>query len=248
MHSFFDLFELLYDETGINLPFLYDPYFRAKIASGVLTTISLAFWSLILSLIIGCVGSWLQRARFSLIRWAVAVYIQVFRNTPPLVQIYFFYFAVSAFLPKVSNDWGGMEPMVGAFAWAVLSLSLFAGAFNIEIFRSGMEAVPQSTIEAAETLGFTRLQVFLHVSFPLAFRTSLPALTNNLVNLVKSTTLAYAIAVPEMLYRAGEVWAENINVLEMMCFLLLAYYVLVGILVRLMRGVERALKIPGMGQ
>ena len=80
--------------------------------------------------------------------------------------------------------------------WAIISLSLFAGAFNVEIFRSGIEAVPQTTVEAAEALGYTRLKAYLHIVLPLAFRICLPALNNNLVNLLKTTTLAYAIAVP----------------------------------------------------
>ena len=75
----------------------------------------------------------------------------------------------------------------------------------------------------------------------------LPALNNNLVNLVKTTTLAYAIAVPEMLYEAKQIWSDNVNVTEMMVFLLLAYFVLVGVLVGCMNRWERAMKIPGYG-
>lgn len=134
-----------------------------------------------------------------------------------------------------------------SFAWAVISLSFFAGAFNVEIFRSGIEAVPNSTIEAAEAMGFSRLQIYKNISLPLAFRVVLPALNNNLVNLVKTTTLAYAIAVPEMLYEANQIWSDNVNVTEMMLFMLLAYFVLVGVLVWGMNRWERAMKIPGFG-
>ena len=81
----------------------------------------------------------------------------------------------------------------------------------------------------------------------LAIRVVLPSLNNNLVNLVKTTTLAYAIAVPEMLYESAQIWSDNVNVPEMMIFLLIAYFVLVGILVWGMNRWERALKIPGFG-
>ena len=137
--------------------------------------------------------------------------------------------------------------MLGSFAWAVISLSFFAGAFNVEIFRSGIEAVPKSTVEAAEALGFSRLQIYMDINLPLAFRVCLPALNNNLVNLVKTTTLAYAIAVPEMLYEANQIWSDNVNVTEMMFFLLIAYFVLVGVLVWVMNSWERKLQIPGYG-
>ena len=94
---------------------------------------------------------------------------------------------------------------------------------------------------------FTKLQIYRDIKLPLAFRVCLPALNNNLVNLMKTTTLAYAIAVPEMLYEANQIWSDNVNVTEMMIFLLLAYFVLVGCLVWSMNRWERALKIPGYG-
>jgi polar amino acid transport system permease protein len=150
-------------------------------------------------------------------------------------------------MPKVQNEWGGYEPMLGNFAWAVISLSFFAGSFNVEIFRSGIEAVPKSTVEAAESLGYTRLKAYIHIVLPLAFRVCLPALNNNLVNLVKATTLAFAIAVPEMLYVSSQIWSDNVNVREVMTFLLVAYVALVGILVWGMNRWERAIKIPGYG-
>jgi polar amino acid transport system permease protein len=247
VENFFDWFRILYEETGINLPFLYDVYDRARLLNGFLMTVKLSMVCLFFSVIIGIIGAWLQGSSFKWTRRIVNGYIQIFRNTPPLVQLYFFYFAIGTLLPKVETDWGGQAPMLGSFAWAAISLSFFAGAFNVEIFRSGIEAVPKSTVEAAESLGFNRLQVYRDIALPLAFRVCLPALNNNLVNLVKTTTLAYAIAVPEMLYEANQIWSDNVNVTEMMLFLLVAYFVLVGILVWAMNSWEQAMKIPGYG-
>jgi polar amino acid transport system permease protein len=127
----------------------------------------------------------------------------------------------------------------------VICLSLYAGAFNVEIFRAGIEAVPRETLEAAEALGYSRLKAYLHVVLPLAFRISLPALNNNLVNLVKTTTIAYAIAVPEMLYVANQIWSDELNVAEMMNVLLVIYVSLVGVLVYGMGRWERMMRIPG---
>ncbi|MDA8872471.1 amino acid ABC transporter permease [Alphaproteobacteria bacterium] len=247
MENFFDWFRILYEETGINLPFLYDVYDRARLLNGFLMTVKLSMVCLFFSVIIGIIGAWLQGSSLKWTRRIVNGYIQIFRNTPPLVQLYFFYFAIGTLLPKVETDWGGQAPMLGSFAWAAISLSFFAGAFNVEIFRSGIEAVPKSTVEAAESLGFNRLQIYRDIALPLAFRVCLPALNNNLVNLVKTTTLAYAIAVPEMLYEANQIWSDNVNVTEMMLFLLVAYFVLVGILVWAMNSWEQAMKIPGYG-
>ena len=214
---------------------------------GFLTTIKLSTVCLFFSVIIGVIGAWLRGSTLKWTRRFVNGYIQLFRNTPPLVQLYFFYFAIGALLPTVENDWGGESPLLGSFAWAAVSLSFFAGAFNVEIFRSGIEAVPKSTVEAAEALGFTKLQIYKDITLPLAFRVALPALNNNLVNLVKTTTLAFAIAVPEMLYESNQIWSDNVNVTEMMIFLLIAYFVLVGVLVAGMNRWERSMKIPGYG-
>ena len=80
---------------------------------------------------------------------------------------------------------------------------------------------------------------------PLAFRICLPALNNNLVNLVKTTTLAYSIGVPELLYAASQIWSEMFNVREMMNVLLVVYVLLVGVLVWIMHRWEKAMRIPG---
>ncbi|HEX3644437.1 MAG TPA: ABC transporter permease subunit, partial [Vicinamibacterales bacterium] len=142
----------------------------------------------------------------------------------------------------------GNQPLVSNVTWAIISLSFFAGAFNVEIFRSGVEAVPKTTLEAAESLGFSRLRAYALIVLPLAFRISLPALNNNLVNLVKTTTLAYAIAVPEMLYVSSQIWSDELNVPVMMNVLLVCYFGLVGALVYAMNRWERAIQVPGFGQ
>ncbi|GAB4376483.1 MAG: ABC transporter permease subunit [Kiloniellaceae bacterium] len=247
MESIYEWFRVFYQDTGINLTFIYDSYDRNRLIDGFWTTVWLSVVCLALSVVIGIVGAWAQGARSRLLRWTVSAYIEFFRNTPPLVQLYFFYFAIGSVLPTTTNRFGLEEPILDNVAWAIISLSFFAGAFNVEIFRSGIEAVPDSTKEAAEALGYTRLQTYLEIVLPLAFRVCLPALNNNLVNLVKTTTLAYAIAVPEMLYQANQIWSDSVNVPEMMTFLLIAYVFLVGVLVWGMHRWERAMRLPGFG-
>ena len=101
--------------------------------------------------------------------------------------------------------------------------------------------------EAVASLGFSRTQGFFLVIMPLAFRICLPALNNNLVNLVKTTTLASAIATPELLYFAGQIYADNFATLEVMLFIWLVYILLVGVLIGVMRWLELKLAIPGYG-
>jgi polar amino acid transport system permease protein len=244
LHPSWDWFRLLYETTGIKLTIFYDAFDRARFFHGFLTSVRLMSVCLLASVAIGIAGAWIQGSRVAPLRLITQAYIQFFRNTPPLVQLYFFYFALGAYL-RVTNEAGLRVPLISNFTWAVIGLSLYAGAFNVEIFRAGIEAVPRETVEAAEGLGYSRLKAYWYVILPLAFRISLPALNNNLVNLIKTTTIAYAIAVPEMLYVANQIWSDETNVAEMMNVLLAIYVSLVGALVFVMGRWERAMRIPG---
>jgi polar amino acid transport system permease protein len=231
-----------------NFIFFYDPVQFHRLVEGLGMTIQLSVVCVICSVLIGVIGAWLQGSPSQLLRTVVQGYIQFFRNTPPLIQLLFFYFALGQFTPTYSPD-GWLEvPIISNVGWAIISLSFFAGAFNVEIFRAGIEAVPESTKEASESLGFSRLQTYLYVVLPLAFRVSLPALNNNLVNLVKTTTQALAIAVPELLYQMVSIYNDYSTAQNAaMVVLFVTYIVLVGILVFGMNRWERAMRIPGYG-
>jgi len=249
-----DAFTQYFVELADNYPrwnfiFFYEPRQWARIVKGLQYTLMLSFACVILSVIIGVVGAWLQNSPSKWVRRCVQGYIQFFRNTPPFVQLLFFYFALGQFTPSVTGPDGWTEiPIISNVGWAIISLSFFAGAFNVEIFRSGIEAVPESTQEAASALGFSRLQTYVEVVLPLAFRVSLPALNNNLVNLVKTTTQAIGIAVPELLYQCVSIWNDYPSALyPTMLLLFVSFIVLVGILVMGMSRWERAMRIPGYG-
>lgn len=231
-----------------NFIFFYDPVQGDRVLSGLWMTIQLSVVCVILSVVIGILGAWLQGVHSKVTRSIVQGYIQFFRNTPPLIQLLFFYFALGQFTPSYSPD-GWLEvPIISNVGWAIISLSFFAGAFNVEIFRAGIEAVPESTQEAAEALGMNRLQIYTDIVFPLAFRVSLPALNNNLVNLVKTTTQALAIAVPELLYEMVSIY-NDYSTAQNACMVVLffSYIILVGFIVVGMNKWERKLRIPGYG-
>jgi polar amino acid transport system permease protein len=230
---------------NLNYSWLRDSTYQTWLKEGIFHTISLSLLCIIFSLIIGFVGVWLQNFSRSWLNRIIQGYIQLFRNTPPLVQLFFLFFVLASILPKVYDPTtGGEKPLLGSFSTAVIALSLFAGAFNIEIFRSGIDTIPKTTLEAAQSLGFSRNQSFFLITFPLAFRVCLPALNNNLVNLIKTTTLASTIATPELLYYARQIYADNFATLEVMLLIWLIYVILVGILVVFMHWLERKLSIP----
>jgi|TARA_R110002072_G_scaffold38138_22_gene110574 polar amino acid transport system permease protein len=240
--------QLAIDVPTWNFIFFYEKSEWDKVIGGLAMTIQLSVFCVIFSVVIGVVGAWMQGSPSRVLRAIINGYIQFFRNTPPFVQLLFFYFALGRFTPTYSPD-GWLEvPIISNVGWAIISLSFFAGAFNVEIFRAGAEAVPDSTKEAASALGYTRAQTFRYIVMPLALRVSLPALNNNLVNLVKTTTQAFVIAVPELLYEAITIWNDYPSAQNpMMVVLFFSYVLLVGILVMGMNKWERNMRIPGYG-
>src|SRR5207245_7397744 len=138
-------FLALYKATGIKLTIFYDSYDRGRFLQGFVTTVKLSAYCLVLSLALGALVAMLQGARAIAIRRAADAFVQLFRNTPPLVQLCFFYFALGPLLPRVDG-----APLLGSFGWAVVSLPLLETAFAAEIYRTGLEAVPNAMGEAAQ--------------------------------------------------------------------------------------------------
>ena len=227
---------------------MYEPVQQGKILTGIWMTIKLSIACLIFSVVIGLFGAFCAGQQQPAVAHGCSGLYPVFPQYAAYVQLLFFYFALGQFTPTYSPD-GWLEvPIISNVGWAIISLSFFAGAFNVEIFRAGIEAVPESTREAASSLGFTRGQTFRYVVMPLAIRVSLPALNNNLVNLVKTTTQAFGIAVPELLYQSVTIWNDYPSALyPTMLLVFVVYVLLVGVLVFSMGRWEKSMRIPGYG-
>lgn len=237
-----DWFRRLYDASGINFTYIYDGYDRARFVAGVLLTLELAAICIVASIAIGIIGAALHGSRFRITNALIRGYVALFRNTPPLVQLFFFFFVLGGLFTFPTSR-GVFQ--FSNFTWAAISLSVYYGSFNIENFRAGVESVPRTTVQAAEALGYRKGQIYLYVILPLALRFSLPALGNTTVSLVKATSLAYTIAVPEVLYVSSEIWSDQLNVPEMMVTIMIFYVSLVSILVFASHKLEKRLRIPG---
>ncbi len=246
MQEFFQ--ELATNYPKLNFVFFYEPAQGARVLDGMWMTVKLAIMCTIFSVIIGVIGAFLQTSHLKIVKNITQGYIQFFRNTPPMVQLLFFYFVLGPFTPSYSPDGWLQVPIISNVGWAVISLSFFAGAFNVEIFRAGLEAVPDSTKEAASALGMSRFQTYRDVTLPLAFRSSLPALNSNLINLVKTTTQAMVIAVPELFYQLVQIMSDYTTAQYPSMMLMFVVYIgMVGILAAGMSRWEKANRIPGYG-
>jgi polar amino acid transport system permease protein len=238
-------FRHLNETRHLNFTIFYDAWDAKKYLIGIGITIKLTLLTIGCSLAIGIIGGAMHYLAGPGWRRAIGAYIELFRNTPVLSELYFFYFGIGTLLTASAGLSPEMRDQFGGFFWAAVTLSLHAGAYNIEIVRAGLEAVPSSTIEAARALGYTPSQSMRHVILPIGLRVCIPSLSNSLVQLVKGTAVAYAVAVPEVLYVANGIWSDNFNVLEMMNVVLVTYLALVGIVVWLVHLTDRALRLPG---
>jgi polar amino acid transport system permease protein len=228
------------EQHGLLLSILWDPMDRQRFLLGLGLTLLLSVASIGLSLVIGVFGAAGLGARRTVWRGLSSAYIALFRNTPLLVQLFFFYFGVGALLPLVD----GVRLLNGT-QWAIIVIALHSGAFQAQNLRAGIDAVPRSTLAAAAALGMHGRTVLLHIVLPLALRNSLPAMGNTVVQTIKSTSIAYAIAVPELLYASNRIWSDNFNVAEMMQVLLVVWLLLIGLSSWLLRRLEEHLRLPG---
>jgi His/Glu/Gln/Arg/opine family amino acid ABC transporter permease subunit len=184
--------------------------------------------------LIGAVLGAARAHRVPVLSQFATVYVEVIRNTPILVQIFFLYFA----LPQ----WPGIRLDVFTVAW--LSVMIWGGAFNTENFRAGFEAVPFRFREAALALGFGRVTTFLNVTLPIGGRIALPSSINTYIAVLKNTALLYVISYEELTTSALQVNALTLETLETFTVLGAVYLALVWGLSALIRGVEAHLALP----
>ncbi|HEY5191997.1 MAG TPA: amino acid ABC transporter permease, partial [Candidatus Deferrimicrobium sp.] len=130
-------------------------------------------------------------------------YLEFFRNTPLLVQIFFWYFGSYKVLPAVANDWLVKQDF--EFAAAVIALTIYTSAFIAEDIRSGVRSIPKEQMEAARSSGFSYIRSMQYIILPQAVRLTIPPLINQFLNLMKNSSLAMTIGVAELMYQARQV-------------------------------------------
>lgn len=184
---------------------------------GLGATLLLACVCLSASLVLGLFFGALRFFGGRVLSVVAICYIEFFRNTPALVQILWFYFA----LPIVT----GVE--INAFTAAALGLSLNSGAFSAEIFRAGMQSVPAGQWEAAHGLGMARGRLLRRIILPQAVMQMLPAFTNRWIELFKLTSLASIIAYPDIVYSAQQISNTYFNPVEVFTFVALVFMALI---------------------
>ena len=172
-------------------------WWPAELIEGLIVTLKISAISLFFTLVIGLVTALLRLSNSKVGNAIGTTYVELIRNTPLLVQIYLLYFV---FGPVIGLD---------RFSTAVLALSLFQGAYTAEIFRAGLNSIPKGQFEAAKSLGLSPLFVYKDVILPQVLQRTLPPLTNEVVSLIKNSSIVSVMAIFDLTTEARNIVSET---------------------------------------
>lgn len=186
-----------------------------KFIDASIITLQLSFWSIVFSLIIGLLCAVATSYHIRFFSSLTKAYIELSRNTPLLIQLFFLYFGLSKLGIKLDG-----------FTCAIIGLSFLGGSYMAEAIRAGIESVSKGQVESALSLGLTPTQAFIYVIAPQALSLSLPAIGANCLFLMKETSIASAIAIAELMFMAKELIGLDYKTNEAL-FLLVVFYLII---------------------
>lgn len=195
----------------------YSPDNLAFLVDGFLVTLKIAAISIVLSFLIGGLIGILRYAKVPVISAVLAVVVETIRNLPLILIIFFVYFGLQD--PKV-----GLEMSISTAA--ITALTIFESAMLSEIIRGGLNSIPKGQIEAARSSGMSYIQTLWHIILPQALRNMVPPIVSQFISLLKDTSLAVIIALPELTHHGQVIYAQNINyVWPVLILVALMYFV-----------------------
>jgi His/Glu/Gln/Arg/opine family amino acid ABC transporter permease subunit len=204
-----------------------------ELFDALLNTLKVSALAILGALLIGATLGAARAHRIPVISQLTAIYVEVIRNTPILVQIFMIFYGLPQF---------GI--VFDQFTVAWVAVMVWGGAFNSENFRAGFEAVPHRYREAGLALGFTRFATFVNVTFPIGGRIALPSSINTYISVLKNTSLMYVVGYAELTTTAFNIANDTVEILEALTVLGVVYLTLVWTLSALIRVLENHLALP----
>jgi His/Glu/Gln/Arg/opine family amino acid ABC transporter permease subunit len=203
---------------------------------GLTLTVEIAVISIILGFIGGILIGMLRISKNPIVSGLSSIYVEAFRGTPLLIQIFLVYLG----LPQL-----GIE-VESALVAGLIALSANSAAYQAEIFRGGVQSIPKGQMEAARSLGMSHNQSMANVVIPQALRNALPAYTNEFITMIKDSSLVMTIGVLELTLTGKLISAETAQPFVVLIFVALLYFILTFSTSRVLRYVEKRFAIPGM--
>lgn len=210
-------------------------YIPMYIDAGILT-IRIGMLGIFLSLVIGLFCSLITYYKIPVLKTIVSIYIELSRNTPLLVQLFFLYFG----LPKVGI-------VLSSEVCAITGLAFLGGSYMAEAFRSGLDAVEKSQIESSLSIGLTNIQTIRYVILPQALAVSIPPLCANFIFLIKETSVFSVVALADLMYVAKDLIGVYYKTDEALFMLVIAYLVVLLPISIMAMLLERRLRFAGFG-
>ncbi|EFM99981.1 amino acid ABC transporter permease [Actinobacillus pleuropneumoniae] len=186
-----------------------------RFIDAAIITLQLSFWGILLSLVFGLLIAIVTAYQVKPFYGLARGYIELSRNTPLLIQLFFLYYG----LPKIGIKWDG-------FTCGIIALVFLGASYMAEALRAGLLAVPKGQTEAAKAIGLNRFQVFRYVIFPQAWAVSIPAIGANVLFLIKETSVISAVAVAELMFVTKDIIGMDYKTNEAL-FLLFASYLVI---------------------
>ncbi len=181
----------------------YGMHLGLELLKGLVLTVKISLASSLLALLLGTFFGLGRLSKFKPLRWTSAAYVEFFRNTPLLVQLFFWYFAMPLALPEAARDF--VYTLDFEFWAATIGLSIYTGSFMAEVIRAGLQSIPKGLLEAAYSSGLSYFQVLTRVILPLAFRAIIPPLGSEFLNNMKNSSLAMVVGVAELCWQSQQI-------------------------------------------
>ena len=213
-----------------NLPVILD---------GLRLTIQYAIVAIILMVVIGLIAALMRLSHIGILRWLSSAYVEIFRSTPLLVQLFFIVLGLPAILPV--NQWFGqlLYPILAA----AFTLSLNEGAYVTEIVRAGILGVDRGQKEAAASIGMNGIQTMIYIVLPQAFKRMIPPLVNQAAQTVKDTSLLAPVGIIELVYKGEIVIAATFESFKIWGLIAALYFIIIFSVSKCASYLERRLQV-----
>ena len=204
-----------------------------QLLGGMITSVEIFLLTLLFSLPLGLVVAGGRMSRFAPLRWLMRIYISVMRGTPLMLQLIIVFFApYYVFGINLTPEY--------RFIAVIIAFTINYAAYFAEIYRGGIEAIPKGQYEAAKVLGYNKFETFFIIVLPQVFKIVLPSITNEVITLVKDTSLSFVIAIPEMFTVAKQIAAADASIAALLVAGVF-YYILNAIVAFVMEYIEKRL-------
>lgn len=216
-----------------NIAKLWTSYWHIYLIEGVLTTLKLTVFAVVLGALLGIVVAVLKMSKSKIVRFLITVYIEVIRGTPLLLQLFLFYFVLPELLPVFDFN---------EFTWVAIALCINSSAYVSEIFRSGIQSVDKGQTEAARSLGLSSRQTMVRIVMPQAIKNILPALGNEFIMMLKETSLASTFFIGDLMTAHLKIKGATYLMLESLIITGIIYLCMTYPLSKLVEAFERKMK------